>query len=83
LIRLLSDGVKPAFAGNPHPQLDSGTGRKLAVIAGGERARHELFEDQVWKSASSWGIYNVLEGCLARLSVSLAISYSVRGSIKG
>ncbi|KAH8082638.1 hypothetical protein HD553DRAFT_62746 [Filobasidium floriforme] len=68
LIRLLSDGVKPAFAGNPHPQLDSGTGRKLAVIAGGERARHELFEDQVWKSAPSWGIYNVLEGCLARLS---------------
>jgi hypothetical protein len=76
MLRLLSDGVKPAFAGNPHPQLDSGTGRKLAVAAGGERARHELFEDQAWKSAASWGICNVLEGCLARLSVSLRADIS-------
>ena len=69
MVRLLSDGVKPAFAANPHPQVDSNTGRKLAVASGGERARHEMFEDQAWKSASSWGIVNVLRGCLERMPV--------------
>lgn len=75
MIRLLNEGVKPAFAANPHPQVDSTTGRKLAVAAGGERAKHEMFEDQGWKSVSSWGIVDVLQGCLTRLSVSTKSAY--------
>lgn len=67
--RILLNGIKPAFAANPHPQVDSNTGRKLAVTAGGERARHEMFEDQRWKTPASWGISNVLHGCLIRMSV--------------
>jgi hypothetical protein len=70
--RILLHGIKPAFAANPHPQVDNNTGRKLGVAAGGERAKHEMFEDQKWKDSSCWGMANVLHGCLIRMSVGLS-----------
>lgn len=40
-------------------------------MTGGERGRHEVFENQEWKTAAGWGLPSALKGCIEGMSVRL------------
>lgn len=68
--RVLEAHIKPLFARNPHPYVDTTTGRKLARAAGGPHAAHDHFEDQAWKSKNARGAIGALYWCVQNTSVS-------------
>ncbi|KAK7060110.1 hypothetical protein VNI00_000874 [Paramarasmius palmivorus] len=49
LNEILSHHVKPMFRSNPHPSLNTSTGRKLNRPAGGPMASQDFYESQTWK----------------------------------
>ncbi|EKM75759.1 hypothetical protein AGABI1DRAFT_131988 [Agaricus bisporus var. burnettii JB137-S8] len=59
LIRhVLVNNLKPIFASNPHPYINTTTGRKLHRPAGGPGATHDYYDEQTWKTYP--GIWSVL-----------------------
>ncbi|KAI0069244.1 hypothetical protein BV25DRAFT_1926578 [Artomyces pyxidatus] len=65
LEQVLAQRVKPVFQTNPHPLLNSNTGRKMPRAAGGLMATQDAYEGQAWKEHP--GIANVLLWCLQRI----------------
>ncbi|KAF9448472.1 hypothetical protein P691DRAFT_792581 [Macrolepiota fuliginosa MF-IS2] len=58
LRQVLLKNLKPIFSSNPHPYLNTTTGRKLARPAGGPGATQDYYDEQTWKTYP--GIWSVL-----------------------
>lgn len=66
---ILQDHLKPIFRSNPHPLLNTTTGRKLPRPAGGTLATHDFYAEQTWKETV--GIHNIVLWCIRHLNVCL------------
>ncbi|KAF5363567.1 hypothetical protein D9756_000959 [Leucocoprinus leucothites] len=58
LRQVLLKNLKPIFSANPHPYLNTTTGRKLTRPAGGPGATQDYYDEQTWKPYP--GIWSVL-----------------------
>lgn len=67
LERILSHQLKPVFQKNPHPAVNTATGRRLARPAGGTDAVLDYYEGQDWKRHP--GMLNVLSWCVRHTEV--------------
>ncbi|KAJ3571675.1 hypothetical protein NP233_g3604 [Leucocoprinus birnbaumii] len=58
LRQVLVKNLKPIFSANPHPYLNTTTGKRLVRPAGGPGATQDYYDEQTWKTYP--GIWNVL-----------------------
>jgi len=61
------DHVKPIFLSNPHPSLNTVTGRKLSRFAGGPLASQDHYEGQTWKEHP--GVEYLVSWCVRHIQV--------------
>jgi len=67
LEHILSHHVKPVFRTNPHPSLNTSTGRTLPRPAGGPLAGLDHLEGQTWKAHP--GVVQLVSWCVRHCEV--------------
>ncbi|KAF9485494.1 hypothetical protein BDN70DRAFT_927435 [Pholiota conissans] len=65
ITQVLTNNLKPIFKANPHPRLNTETGRKVAGSAGGPAAMQDYYDGQRWKEYP--GIGKVVLWCVRNI----------------
>lgn len=64
---VLEKHIKPIFQANPHPSLQTATGRVLPRVAGGPMAAQDHYNEQPWKEHP--GVDGTMSWCISRTTV--------------
>lgn len=71
IAEVLSNHIKPLFQTNPHPRLNTTSGRALHREAGGPLGAHDFYEGQTWKAHP--GAADVISWCVRHCQVTPSV----------